>query len=65
MANHLDYRDNRDVLRQSIRDESVDLIYLDPPFNSTSTYNVLKEWNRGEVYQRTIAIMASRHSGGS
>jgi len=29
------------VLRESIRDESVDLIYLDPPFNSNASYNVL------------------------
>jgi len=29
------------VLRDSIRDGSVDLIYLDPPFNSNASYNVL------------------------
>jgi site-specific DNA-methyltransferase (adenine-specific) len=29
------------VLREHIRDESIDLIYLDPPFNSNATYNVL------------------------
>jgi site-specific DNA-methyltransferase (adenine-specific) len=32
MTNQLYYGDNLDVLRE-IRDESVDLIYLDPPFN--------------------------------
>jgi site-specific DNA-methyltransferase (adenine-specific) len=41
MANHLYYGDNLTVLRDSIRDESVDLIYLDPPFNSNAGYNVL------------------------
>jgi len=41
MANHLYYGDNLEVLREHIRDESVDLIYLDPPFNSNATYNVL------------------------
>ncbi|GGH52012.1 site-specific DNA-methyltransferase [Frigidibacter albus] len=41
MANHLYYGDNLAVLRESIRDESVDLIYLDPPFNSNASYNVL------------------------
>ncbi|MDP3341079.1 DNA methyltransferase [Frigidibacter sp.] len=41
MANHLYYGDNLAVLRDSIRDESVDLIYLDPPFNSNASYNVL------------------------
>ncbi len=34
--NHLYYGDNLAVLRDSIRDESVDLIYLDPPFNSNA-----------------------------
>jgi len=39
--NELYYGDNLDVLRRHIKDESVDLIYLDPPFNSKATYNVL------------------------
>jgi len=39
--NHLYYGDNLSVLRESIRDDSVDLIYLDPPFNSNASYNVL------------------------
>jgi 16S rRNA G966 N2-methylase RsmD len=34
MAKHLYYRDNLDILREHIEDESIDLIYLDPPFNS-------------------------------
>ena len=34
MTNHLYYGDNLNVLRDSIADASVDLIYLDPPFNS-------------------------------
>lgn len=41
MANHLYYGDNLTVLRDSIASESVDLIYLDPPFNSNAGYNVL------------------------
>ena len=41
MANHLYYGDNLTVLRDSIPSESVDLIYLDPPFNSNAGYNVL------------------------
>jgi adenine specific DNA methylase Mod len=40
-VNQLFYGDNLDVLRASIKDESVDLIYLDPPFNSNANYNVL------------------------
>ena len=39
--NLLYYGDNLDVLRRHIADESVDLTYLDPPFNSNATYNVL------------------------
>ncbi|WP_417915078.1 DNA methyltransferase [Candidatus Electronema sp. JM] len=41
MKNHLYYGDNLKILREYIRDESVDLIYLDPPFNSNRSYNVL------------------------
>jgi len=33
--------DNLDVLRDHIDQESVDLVYLDPPFNSQENYNVL------------------------
>jgi DNA modification methylase len=39
--NFLYYGDNLGVLREHIKDESVDLIYLDPPFNSRQDYNVL------------------------
>ena len=44
--NQLYYGDNLDILRQPcqgqhIADGSVDLIYLDPPFNSNRSYNVL------------------------
>jgi DNA modification methylase len=39
--NKLYYGDNLDVLRRHVADESVDLVYLDPPFNSNATYNVL------------------------
>ena len=39
--NRLYYGDNLAVLREHIKDESVDLIYLDPPFNSRQDYNVL------------------------
>lgn len=39
--NTLYYGDNLDVLRQHVKGESVDLVYLDPPFNSQQNYNVL------------------------
>ena len=40
-SNSLYYGDNLDILRRYVRDDSADLIYLDPPFNSNQTYNVL------------------------
>ena len=40
-SNSLYYGDNLDILRRYVQDESVDLIYLDPPFKSDQTYNVL------------------------
>jgi len=40
-TNTLYYGDNLDILRRHVADESVDLVYLDPPFNSKATYNVL------------------------
>jgi len=41
LTNRLYYGDNLAILREHIADESVDLVYLDPPFNSNATYNVL------------------------
>jgi site-specific DNA-methyltransferase (adenine-specific) len=40
-TNVLYYGDNLDILRRYIPDESVDLVYLDPPFNSNRDYNVI------------------------
>lgn len=47
------YGDNLDVLRRHVDDESVDLVYLDPPFNSNANYNVLfaepdGSWSAGQ-----------------
>lgn len=39
--NRLFYGDNLEVLRQSVGTETVDLVYLDPPFNSNRSYNVI------------------------
>lgn len=54
MTNALYYGDNLAVLRESIKDESVDLIYLDPPFNSNASYNVLFKAPSGEQSQAQI-----------
>ena len=46
--NKLFYGDNLDVLREHIASESVDLIYLDPPFNSNANYNILFKSKTGD-----------------
>ncbi len=53
-GNRLYYGDNLDVLREHIPSESVDLIYLDPPFNSQANYNVLFRAPSGEQSQAQI-----------
>lgn len=40
-SNALYYGDNLDVLRRYIEDSTIDLVYLDPPFNSNQDYNIL------------------------
>ena len=47
-ANKLYFGDNLDILRENVADESVDLIYIDPPFNSNATYNVLFRERSGQ-----------------
>ena len=49
MTNTLYYGDNLTVLREHVPDESVDLVYLDPPFNSNASYNVLFREQSGEA----------------
>ena len=46
--NQLYFGDNLNVLREHIKDESVDLIYLDPPFNSKRDYNLLFKTPKGQ-----------------
>lgn len=53
-VNTLYYGDNLTVLRNDIPPESVDLIYLDPPFNSQANYNVLFRSPAGERSQAQI-----------
>jgi site-specific DNA-methyltransferase (adenine-specific) len=54
MVNALYYGDNLDVLRDSIATESVDLVYLDPPFNSAAGYNVLFKAPAGQKSEAQI-----------
>ena len=62
MPNTLYYGDNLDILRQHVPDESVDLIYLDPPFNSNASYNVLFKEQSGEESSAQIKAF-HRHVG--
>lgn len=60
--NTLFYGDNLQILREYIPDESVDLIYLDPPFNSNRTYNVLfKDEGGQESEAQIVAFEDSWH----
>lgn len=53
--NILFYGDNLAILREYVDDESVDLIYLDPPFNSQRTYNVLFKDESGQESEAQLA----------
>ena len=53
--NTLFYGDNLPILREYISDESIDLVYLDPPFNSSRTYNVLFKQESGAESEAQIA----------
>ena len=64
MTNKLYYGDNLDVLRQHIAAESVDLVYLDPPFNSKRDYNLLFKSPKGQQSKAQItAFEDSWHWG--
>jgi DNA modification methylase len=54
--NKLFFGDNLDVLRKHVKDETINLVYLDPPFNSQAKYNLLYETpgNERETAQQTI-----------
>jgi site-specific DNA-methyltransferase (adenine-specific) len=54
MTNHLYYGDNLQILREHIKDETIDLVYLDPPFNSQATYNM-----RSACQSRLVALSES------
>ena len=47
-TNLLYYGDNLPILRQHFPDECIDLVYLDPPFNSKRAYNVIYRESSGE-----------------
>ena len=61
--NVLYYGDNLDILRRYVADESVDLVYLDPPFNSNATYNVLFAEQDGTQAASQITPSRTRGAG--
>src|ERR1051325_3244362 len=62
--NTLYFGDNLKILRDNIRDETVDLIYLDPPFNSKANYNVLFRSPKGhESHAQITAFEDTWHWG--
>ena len=61
--NNLYYGDNLDILREHIADESIDLIYLDPPFNSQANYNVLFRAPTGEQSRAQIEAFEDTGTG--
>ncbi len=64
--NKLFYGDNLNILRRYIKDESVDLIYLDPPFNSNRNYNVLfKDESGMEADSQIMAFEDTWHWKGA
>ena len=63
MTNTLYYGDNLDILRQHVPDESVDLVYLDPPFNSNANYNVLFKEQSGKASAAQIRLSPTPGSG--
>jgi len=60
MENTLYYGDNLEILREYIKDESIDLIYLDPPFNSNRNYNVLFGEKNGTKSHAQIKVFKTR-----
>lgn len=62
--NTLFYGDNLSILREYVPDESVDLIYLDPPFNSNRSYNVLfKDESGADSEAQIVAFTDTWHWG--
>ncbi len=65
MTKQLYFGDNLQILRDHVRDESVDLIYLDPPFNSKRDYNLLFKTPKGHESDAQItAFEDTWHWGG-
>lgn len=58
--NQLYFGDNLGILRNRVADASVDLIYLDPPFNSNANYNVLFQEKTGRQSDAPVRFRLAR-----
>ena len=64
LTNRLYYGDNLDILREHVPDASVDLVYLDPPFNSNRDYNVIfKDESGNKSDAQLVAFEDTWHWG--
>jgi len=64
ITNRLYYGDNLDILRRYVHDASVDLVYLDPPFNSNRDYNVIfKDESGNKSDAQLVAFEDTWHWG--
>jgi len=61
--NKLFFGDNLRILREHVADESVDLVYLDPPFNSNANYNVLFKENAASIHTLRSPLLRTHGSG--
>ncbi len=52
------FEGNLEAMREEIKDETIDPIYLDPPFNSKRDYNVFLKTPKGEIHFRMEVIHA-------
>ncbi len=65
-TNVLYYGDNLDILRRYLPDAAVDLVYLDPPFNSNRDYNVIfRDESDNATDAQLLAFEDTRHRGPS
>ena len=55
------YGDKLKILREYIPDNSIDLVYLDPPFNSKADYNILFRDTTGEGHRRRGSPLAKQY----
>ncbi len=63
LRNTLYYGDNLPILRQYIASESVDLVYLDPPFNSNRSYITIADLFNGQEVKMPMTATTFKQAG--